>query len=92
MYSYENGVRTALLEYGSGDAQYLLLRVPVNEAGGSRSDIVPYLVLNGRIVPPIDVAACDVNVEELSRSAARGSVDCSAVGRAVLSKLRFTAD
>ena len=56
MYSYENGVRTALLEYGSGDEQYLLLRVPVNEAGGSRSDIVPYLVLNGRIVPPIDVA------------------------------------
>ena len=92
MYSYENGVRTALLEYGSSDEQYLLLRVPVNEAGATRSDIVPYLVLNGRIVPPIDVAACEVNVEELSRSAARGSVDCSAVGRAVFSKLRFTAD
>ena len=92
MYSYENGVRTALLEYGSGDEQYLLLRVPVNEGGGSGSDIVPYLVLNGRIVPPIDVAACEVNVEELSRSAARGSVECSAVARAVFSKLRFTAD
>jgi hypothetical protein len=92
MYSYENGVRTALLEYGSSDAQYLLLRVPVNEAGGSRSDIVPYLVLNGRIVPPIDVAACEVNVEELSRTATRGSVDCSAVGRAVFSKLVFSAD
>ncbi|HET9473919.1 MAG TPA: hypothetical protein VFO82_08500 [Steroidobacteraceae bacterium] len=92
MYSYENGVRTALLEYGSSDTQYLLLRVPVNEAGESRSDIVPYLVLNGRIVPPIDLAACEMNVEELSRSAARGSVDCSAVGRAVFSKLRFTAD
>jgi hypothetical protein len=92
MYSYENGVRTALLEYGSGDAQYLLLRVPVNEGGGSHSDIVPYLVLNGRIVPPIDVTSCEVNVEELSRSATRGSVDCSAVGRAVFSRLRFTAD
>ena len=91
LYSYENGVRTALLEYGSGDDQYLLLRVPVNE-GGSRSDIVPYLVLNGRIVPPIDVSTCEVNVEELSRSATRGSVDCSAVARAVFSKLRFTAE
>jgi len=28
LYSYENGVRTALLEYGGSDAQYLLLRVP----------------------------------------------------------------
>lgn len=92
MYSYENGVRTALLEYGSSDAQYLLLRVPVNEGGASRSDIVPYLVLNGRIVPPIDLSSCDVKVEELSRSATRGNVDCSAVGRAVLSKLRFTAE
>jgi hypothetical protein len=91
LYSYENGVRTALLEYGSGDSQYLLLRVPVNE-GGSRSDIVPYLVLNGRIVPPIDVAACEVNVEELSRDAARGGVDCSAVARIVFSKLKFSAD
>jgi hypothetical protein len=92
LYSYENGVRTALLEYGSGDDQYLLLRVPVNEGGGTRSDIVPYLVLNGRIVPPIDVSTCEVNVEELSRSATRGSVDCSAVARAVFSKLRFTAE
>ena len=90
MYSYENGVRTALLEYGSGDAQYLLLRVPVAEPGGSWG-IVPYLVLNGRIVPPIDLTGCDVNVELVSRSGSRGSVDCGAVSRAVLSKLQFTA-
>ena len=56
LYSYENGVRTALLEYGAGDEQYLLLRVPVAE--GDRRRIVPYLVLNGRIVPPIDIGAC----------------------------------
>jgi len=90
MYSYENGVRTALLEYGSGDDQYLLLRVPVEAGAGS--DIVPYLVLNGRIVPPIDIASCVVNVEQVTRDGARGNVDCSGVSRAVLSKLRFTAD
>ena len=56
MYSYENGVRTALLEYGSGDEEYLLLRVPVADGAAAR-DIVPYLVLGGRIVPPIDVSA-----------------------------------
>ena len=90
-YSYENGVRTALLEYGSGDAQYLLLRVTA--AGtGEPANIVPYLVLNGRIVPPIDVGQCAVNVEESARSAARGSVDCSEATRAVFSKLRFTAE
>jgi hypothetical protein len=90
LYSYENGVRTALLEYGSGDDQYLLLRVPVTE-GAEASDIVPYLVLNGRIVPPIDVGSCSVNVEQVQRAGARGAVDCSAVTRAVLSKLAFTA-
>ncbi len=37
MYSYENGVRTALLEYGSGDKQYLLLRVPVAEGAAART-------------------------------------------------------
>ncbi len=88
MYSYENGVRTALLEYGGTDAQYLLLRVPVDEDGSS---IVPYLVLNGRIVPPIDLASCDVNVEQVSRAGTRGTVDCSAVSRAVFTKLRFDA-
>jgi len=91
MYSYENGVRTALLEYGGSDAQYLLLRVPVGE-GPSGAGVVPYLVLNGRIVPPIDLGACGVNVEEPTRAAARGSVDCSGVERAVLSKLSFTAE
>ena len=90
MYSYENGVRTALLEYGSGDEQYLLLRVPADEGAGA--DIVPYLVLNGRIVPPIDVAACVVTVEQVTREAVRGGVDCSNATRAVLSKLHFTAD
>ena len=90
LYSYENGVRTALLEYGLTDDQYLLLRVPAGWDAGS--DIVPYLVLNGRIVPPIDVTACEVILEEVSRSSARGSVDCGAVTRAVLSKLRFIAE
>ena len=89
MYSYENGVRTALLEYGGTDAQYLLLRVPVDEGGSS---IVPYLVLNGRIVPPIDLASCEVNVEQVTREGTRGGVDCSAVSRAVFSKLRFNAE
>jgi hypothetical protein len=90
MYSYENGVRTALLEYGSSDAQYLLLRVPVadSDAGG----IVPYLVLNGRIVPPIDVSACSVNLEQVTRAGTSGSVDCSAAPRAMFTKLSFTAE
>ena len=35
-YSYENGVRTALLEYGAGDDRYLLLRVPVAEGAEAR--------------------------------------------------------
>ena len=91
LYSYENGVRTALLEYGGSDAQYLLLRVPVGE-GAASAAIVPYLVLNGRIVPPIDIGACGVNLEQVTRSAARGSIDCSGVVRAVLSKLQFTAE
>jgi hypothetical protein len=81
-------VRTALLEFGSGDAEYLLLRVPVDDGA---SDIVPYLVLNGRIVPPIDVSACSVNVEQVTREATRGNVDCGGAPRAVLTKLRFTA-
>ena len=90
-YSYENGVRTALLEYGSGDDQYLLLRVPVAE-GAEGASLVPYLVLNGRIVPPIDVGMCDVNVEKVQRAGTSGGVDCSAAQRAVFSKLRFTAE
>jgi len=90
LYSYENGVRTALLEYGSSDAQYLLLRVPVPEGGAG--DVVPYLVLNGRIVPPIDLASCSVQVEQVTRESTGGSVDCSSSERAVLTKLRFTAD
>jgi len=90
MYSYENGVRTALLEFGSSDDRYLLLRVPAGDGAGS--DIVPYLVLNGRIVPPIDLASCAVNVEQVTREAVRGSVDCSGAPRAVLSKLHFAAD
>lgn len=91
LYAYENGVRTALLEFGASDAQYLLLRVPVGDGAGGE-DIVPYLVLNARIVPPIDVSACSSNVEQLSRAGARGSVDCSGASRAVLSTLRFSAD
>jgi hypothetical protein len=90
LYSYENGVRTALLEYGGSDAQYLLLRVPVDEGGGPAS-LVPYLVLNGRIVPPIDLGSCQVNIEPVTRAMARGSVDCSGAARAVLTKLSFTA-
>ncbi|HET9864747.1 MAG TPA: hypothetical protein VFP37_14985 [Steroidobacteraceae bacterium] len=91
LYSYENGVRTALLEYGAGDAQYLLLRVPVSDGAGA-SDVVPYLVLNGRIVPPIDLSACRVQVEQVSREGTRGSADCGNVPRAVLSTLTFSAD
>jgi hypothetical protein len=87
LYSWENGVRTALLEYGGTDEQYLLLRVPVGEAA---SDIVPYLVLGGRIVPPIDVSAC-VAAAQAERARASGTVDCTAAPRAVLSKLEFSA-
>jgi hypothetical protein len=90
LYRYENGVRTALLEYGGSDAQYLLLRVPVEESGAS-GEVVPYLVLNGRIVPPIDVTACSVGVEQVARTGTRGEVDCSGAGRSVLTKLRFDA-
>lgn len=89
-YRYENGVRTALLEFGSSDQQYLLLRVPATE-GGDISEIVPYLVLNGRIVPPIDFSSCAVELEPVTRSVARGSVDCAQVSRAVLTRLSFTA-
>ena len=91
LYSYENGVRTALLEYGAGDDQYLLLRVPVAD-GNEAASLVPYLVLNGRIVPPIDVGACSINVEKVQRSGAAGSVDCGDAPRAVFGKLRFTAE
>jgi hypothetical protein len=90
LYAYENGVRTALLEFGSGDAEYLLLRVPVAD-GAAASDIVPYLVLNGRIVPSIEVSACSVNVEQVTRAGTRGNLDCSGASRAVLTKLKFDA-
>jgi len=91
LYTYENGVRTALLEFGSGDAEYLLLRVPVAD-GSAASDVVPYLVLNGRIVPPIDVSSCSVNVEQVTRAGTRGNLDCSGAPRAVLTKLTFKAE
>jgi len=90
LYRYENGVRTALLEFGGSDAQYLLLRVPAEESGGG--ELVPYLVLNGRIVPPIDVSACSVNVEQVAKAATRGTVDCSGAGRSVLTRLHFAAE
>jgi hypothetical protein len=90
-YSYENGVRTALLEYGSSDDQYLLLRVPVAE-GAEGASLVPYLVLNGRIVPPIDIGGCEIRVEKVQRSGTAGGVDCGDAPRAVFSKLRFTAE
>lgn len=88
LYSYANGVRTALLEYGVGDDQYLLLRVPVSE---DASSLVPYLVLGGRIVPPIDLTPCSVTVAEAQRSGASGAVDCQGATRSVLSTLTFTA-
>ena len=91
LYAYENGVRTALLEYGSGDDQYLLLRVPVPESD-SPASFVPYLVLNGRLVPPIDMGACAVSVEKVQRTGTAGEVDCADAPRAVLSKLRFSAE
>ncbi len=90
-YSYENGVRTALLEYGSGDDRYLLLRVPVAE-GAEGGSLVPYLVLNGRIVPPIDFGMCSIDVGKVGRSGANGNVDCTSSPRAVFSKLRFDAN
>ncbi len=91
LYRYANGVRTALLEYGAGDRQqYLLLRVSVPE-GGEASSVVPYLVLNGRIVPPIDVGPCSVTVEKVGRDGALGAVDCSAAPRSVLKSLGFDA-
>lgn len=91
LYRYENGVRTALLEYGGTDEQYLLLRVTVPE-GAESSNVVPYLVLGGRIVPPIDVSSCSVNVEKNDRAGASGTVDCASVDRAVLRSLTFTAN
>jgi hypothetical protein len=90
LYRYENGVRTALLEYGGGDTEYLLLRVPVEESGAT-GEVVPYLVLNGRIVPPIELAACAVNVDRVAKAGTGGNVDCSGAGRSVLRKLRFDA-
>ncbi len=88
LYSYANGVRTALLEFGKGDDQYLLLRVPVDEPASS---LVPYLVLNGRITPPIDLSACNLDVPPVQRSGAKGQVDCTSAPRAVLTKLSFAA-
>jgi hypothetical protein len=90
LYRYENGVRTALLEYGGTDEQYLLLRVTVPE-GGEGSNVVPYLVLNGRIVPPIDVSLCSVNVDKVERLGTSGGVDCASTERSVLRTLAFTA-
>jgi hypothetical protein len=89
LYSYQNGVRTALLEYGKSDDQYLLLRVPVDEPASS---LVPYLVLNGRITPPIDLSACNLDVPAVQRSGAHGNVDCAAAPRAVLTQLNFSAE
>jgi hypothetical protein len=89
LYSYANGVRTALLEFGKGDDQYLLLRVPLDEPASS---LVPYLVLNGHITPPIDFSACTLDVPTVQRTGARGEVDCSAAARAVLTKLQFNAE
>jgi hypothetical protein len=91
LYRYENGVRTALLEYGGTDEQYLLLRVTVPE-GAEGSSVVPYLVLGGRIVPPIDVSSCSVNIEKVDRAGADGAVDCAGVERSVLRDLSFTAN
>jgi hypothetical protein len=90
LYRYANGVRTALLEYGGTDEQYLLLRVTVPEASEG-SELVPYLVLNGRIVPPIDVSLCSVSVQKVERAGASGGVDCANVERSVLRSLEFTA-
>jgi hypothetical protein len=90
LYRYENGVRTALLEYGSGDEQYLLLRVPVPEGAGG-AGVVPYLVLNGRIVPPIDVSACEIAIGKVDRAGTQGSLDCAGAQRSVLRSLSFTA-
>jgi hypothetical protein len=90
LYRYENGVHTALLEYGGSDDQYLLLRVTVPE-GGESSNVVPYLVLNGRIVPPLDVGSCSVNVDKVERAGTNGAVDCNSVERSVLRSLTFTA-
>ncbi len=90
LYRYENGVRTALLEFGSGDEQYLLLRVPVPDGSGA-SSVVPYLVLNGRIVPPIDVGPCSVNIDKVERAGTSGRVACGEAPRSVLKTLTFTA-
>jgi hypothetical protein len=89
-YRYANGVRTALLEYGGTDEQYLLLRVTAPE-GAEGPTVVPYLVLGGRIVPPIDVTSCSVNVEKVGRDGASGAVDCAGVQRSVLQGLTFSA-
>lgn len=90
LYRYENGVRTALLEFGAGDREYLLLRVPVTDVDTPAS-VVPYLVLGGRIVPPIDVSACEVRIAKVERGGAGGSIDCAAGQRSVLRQLTFDA-
>jgi hypothetical protein len=90
LYRYENGVRTALLEFGAGDREYLLLRVPVPE-GASTSNVVPYLVLGGRIVPPIDLSACEARIAKVERGGTAGTIDCADVSRAVLRRLTFDA-
>lgn len=88
-YSYENGVRTALLEYGSGDGNYLLLRVTVPQ-GAEAPTLVPYLVVGGRITPPLRIDGCVLDLATPNTAAARGKVDCSATNWA-LSQLEFTA-
>jgi hypothetical protein len=90
LYRYENGVRTALLEYGADDRQYLLLRVTVPE-GAESPHVVPYLVLAGRIVPPIDLGPCEADIARVDRTGTNGSLDCAAVPRSVLGNLSFSA-
>ena len=92
LYSYENGVRTALLEYGAGDDQIPAVARAGRRRHGEVASLVPYLVLNGRIVPPIDVGCM---LDQRGEGAARrrgGQVDCGDAPRAVFSKLRFTAE
>ena len=69
----------------ASDDQYLLLRVPVAD-GNEAASLVPYLVLNGRIVPPIDIGACAVNVEKVQRAGARPATWTAATRRARCSR------
>ena len=60
--------------------------------GAESANVVPYLVLNGRIVPPIDLSSCSVSIDRVERAGAAGNVDCGAVERAVLKSVSFTAN